>query len=84
MNTDQLPSSVPALAERYADRLDPVHARMVGELTAGGEWAEAVDVLVLALRTTHAQITPPERDELIAVMTTCELPIVLEGITITG
>ncbi|SEG84515.1 hypothetical protein SAMN04489712_11717 [Thermomonospora echinospora] len=62
------------LPERYADRLTPRTLQGISGAAAAGQWEQAVDRLLAALRARSAPVTAGERDELHMVLAALRMP----------
>lgn len=64
MDERELAREVQQIPDRFADRLDPRALAAIRSLVSGGEWQEALDVLVAALTQSGASVTEAEKDAL--------------------
>jgi|GEM_PF-2673578 len=73
------------LVDRLGPRLDPEQAELVRSHAAGGDWDEAVDLLVATLVVRHNPVTAAERAELARLLHHLGEPAArLDGLTIAG
>jgi hypothetical protein len=70
----ELAETMRTLPGRFADRLPTRKLQQVTGAAAAGQWEEAVEKLITALRVRSEMITRAEREELCAVLEALNMP----------